>query len=115
MIHASKTAYIAILPHRSSLGAFDAGDVVIVDEPALIDALAREGSIDPSVTVDASVYTTPKAAKGAKAADEPAAAPADGEDAHAPAPEAPAGSGPSPAARATDRMVAGSSRRGRQR
>ena len=57
MIHSSKTAYVAITDHRDASGAFKAGDIVIVDEPALIDLLVREGSIDPDVVVTASVFT----------------------------------------------------------
>lgn len=56
-LHASKQAYVAIADHRDSHGRFDAGDIVIVDEPALVDLLVREGSIDPSVVVDASLFT----------------------------------------------------------
>jgi len=57
MIHSSKTAYVAVADHRDASGAFKAGDIVIVSEPALVAALVREGSIDPSVVVGASLFT----------------------------------------------------------
>lgn len=71
-IHSSKTAYVAIADHRDADGAFKAGDIVIVDEPALVPVLVAEGSIDPSVTVDASLFTP-----GAPTAVTPPVAPAD--------------------------------------
>lgn len=57
MIHSSKTAYVATRDHRDANGAFKAGDIVIVDYPEEADALAREGSIDLDVVVDASLFT----------------------------------------------------------
>lgn len=71
-IHASKTAYVAIADHRDADGSFKAGDIVIIDEPALVGILVREGSIDPSITVDASMYTP-----GVPTAVTPPVAPAD--------------------------------------
>lgn len=110
MLHASKTAYVAVDDHKDAHGAFFAGDIVIVDEPALLPVLFAEGSLDPAVTVDASVFTTIAPAKVAKSVD---AAP--GDDAHVAEPDAPVGSGPAPAARGEDRMVTSASRRGGRR
>lgn len=74
MIHSSKTAYVAIADHRDANGAFKVGDIVIVDYPEEADVLAREGSIDLSVVIDASLFTPGAKAKLASepAVDEPA-------------------------------------------
>lgn len=74
MIHSSKTAYVAIADHRDSHGAFSAGDIVIVDEPALLPVLFAEGSLDPDVVVDASVFLgEPETAQQKSAAGSPSA------------------------------------------
>lgn len=97
MIHASKQAYIAVKNHRDAYGRFEAGDVVIVDDEALAKMLFREGSLDPSAVVDASVFTAPPAA-------------------HPPGDLTPAASASASPAAASDRMTRGpTGRRGRPR
>ena len=76
MIHSSKQAYVAIADHRDAYGRFDAGDIVIVAEPALVDMLVAEGSIDPAIVVDASYFiSSPKAESPAAANDRMVKAP----------------------------------------
>ena len=76
MIHSSKQAYVAVADHRDSHGRFSTGDIVIVDDEALVDMLIREGSIDPSIVVDASYFiSSPKAESPAAAHDRMVKAP----------------------------------------
>lgn len=70
-LHASKTAHVAVKAHRSGLGRFEVGDIVIVSEPELLPALYREGSLDPNVTVDASLLVGSGDASAATEASEP--------------------------------------------
>jgi len=76
-LHSAKQAYVAIGDHRDADGAFKAGDIVIVDEPALVGVLVREGSIDPSIVVDASMFTPGAPARVAVPTAPPAEPPAD--------------------------------------
>jgi len=82
MIHSSKQAYVAIADHRDGRSRFSAGDIVIIDDEALVDLLTREGSIDPAIVVTAAMFlggpetpeTAPETAPKASAGDSPAAA-----------------------------------------
>lgn len=86
MIHSSKTAYVAIADHRDASGAFKAGDIVIVDEPALLPVLFAEGSLDPLVVVDASLFTPGVKVEEPTELTEPATVPPTDDAVTAPAP-----------------------------